>query len=1097
MHNRARRGWQAVVLLVVAGLVASIVVAAVQAHGRADVRTSTNDGGAWLIRRDRGLVGHMNRSVGEVTGTVKVAAPGAIFDVEQSAAVLAADDASSNTVSIIDPRTFQVSNPIAVATDTRLIATDAGAVLWTPSPLQVWRLSPAQLADATDLTKITPLVAGKGAGLVTANADSTMWVVDAAAGTASQFADDETAGHVVQLGDLATKATAVSMVGDDLVITAGPTAAVVDAEGTVRPVTSTAGAIDGAVLAQPSPSGSAVVMVAADGTILTGAVAGGALTTVGASGGATPVAPIAHDGCIYAVVAAPPTFTRTCAGTTDQTTPLDGVTGSSLRLRLVNGWIWVNDLDTGATWITSNDSAVDKVDDWGSDLSNSNGQGKDNDQAGGKGEEQDNPDANDAIFKRADQIDDDGINQPPVARDDAAATRADQPVIVKVLHNDEDPDGDVLLVSVLSNLPADAAVTPTADRTAVQVTPPPGFTGSLSFTYTITDGRGGDASANVAVDVSPNDGSNNRPPVTATDVAEARAGAPASVNVLANDSDPDGDTLVLEGATAESGSVVFDPTGQVTFTPDPGTPAGTVPVAYTAADAFGATTTGALRVQIRLTGSNNEPDARNDAAVTVIDKPVTLDVLANDTDPDGDPLSVAAAPALVSPADVDPSTFTVSLSEDGQFFFVAAQPGQYLFRYSIIDGSEGDTATIRVDVDPAAENRQPIAVRDDVTIGRGGTRTLYPLQNDADPDGDVIALTGFATAPGIDVDEVAGVGLRITVHPDAPNRIPFNYTISDGRSDPVTGTILVSVSNTASIDQAPIAKPDIIEVRPGRTATVPVLLNDFDPEGEPIHVGNVATSPTATARIGPGGQEIYVTVAPTAVTGFSFAYDVVDSAGNRSGSFVQVRLVPDGEANRPPIARADVARTRSGSTISISVLGNDSDPDGDPIRIDSIAAQPAFGQVTVNPDDSVTYTSVAGFSGTDRFRYVVIDSKGDQAIGDVLIGVLPTSTGNTPPTASDDAYTVLAGSDTSRFTLIYTNRSTLDVMFLEELAELKDRYPARLALHHVLSREQRAAPLLSGRIDAEKLSTMLDVLVPPEHVTEWFLCGPFELVELC
>jgi ring-1,2-phenylacetyl-CoA epoxidase subunit PaaE len=111
-----------------------------------------------------------------------------------------------------------------------------------------------------------------------------------------------------------------------------------------------------------------------------------------------------------------------------------------------------------------------------------------------------------------------------------------------------------------------------------------------------------------------------------------------------------------------------------------------------------------------------------------------------------------------------------------------------------------------------------------------------------------------------------------------------------------------------------------------------------------------------------------------------------------------------------------------------------------------------------------------------------------------IVGIAAGS-GITPMMAV--AQTVLAGSETSRFTLIYTNRSTLDVMFLEELAELKDRYPARLALHHVLSREQRAAPLLSGRIDAAKLSTMLDVLVPPEHVTEWFLCGPFELVELC
>ena len=111
-----------------------------------------------------------------------------------------------------------------------------------------------------------------------------------------------------------------------------------------------------------------------------------------------------------------------------------------------------------------------------------------------------------------------------------------------------------------------------------------------------------------------------------------------------------------------------------------------------------------------------------------------------------------------------------------------------------------------------------------------------------------------------------------------------------------------------------------------------------------------------------------------------------------------------------------------------------------------------------------------------------------------IVGIAAGS-GITPMMAV--AHTVLAGSDTSRFTLVYTNRSTLDVMFLEEIAELKDRYPARLAVHHVLSREQRAAPLLSGRIDAEKLTTMLDVLIRPEQVTEWFLCGPFELVELC
>ncbi|TFC89125.1 phenylacetate-CoA oxygenase/reductase subunit PaaK [Cryobacterium sp. TmT2-59] len=95
------------------------------------------------------------------------------------------------------------------------------------------------------------------------------------------------------------------------------------------------------------------------------------------------------------------------------------------------------------------------------------------------------------------------------------------------------------------------------------------------------------------------------------------------------------------------------------------------------------------------------------------------------------------------------------------------------------------------------------------------------------------------------------------------------------------------------------------------------------------------------------------------------------------------------------------------------------------------------------------------------------------------------------------AHTVLERSDSSRFTLVYTNRTALDVMFLDELADLKDKYPARLALHHVLSRQTRSSSLLSGRIDEEKLRLMLANIIRPAAVDEWFLCGPFELVQLC
>ena len=113
----------------------------------------------------------------------------------------------------------------------------------------------------------------------------------------------------------------------------------------------------------------------------------------------------------------------------------------------------------------------------------------------------------------------------------------------------------------------------------------------------------------------------------------------------------------------------------------------------------------------------------------------------------------------------------------------------------------------------------------------------------------------------------------------------------------------------------------------------------------------------------------------------------------------------------------------------------------------------------------------------------------------VHIAGIAAGSGITPLMAL--ASTVLEQTADTQFTLIYTNRSTLDVMFLEELADLKDKYPTRLVLHHVLSREQRAAPLLSGRLDEERLTRIFDGLVQPATVDEWFLCGPLELVQLC
>jgi ring-1,2-phenylacetyl-CoA epoxidase subunit PaaE len=90
--------------------------------------------------------------------------------------------------------------------------------------------------------------------------------------------------------------------------------------------------------------------------------------------------------------------------------------------------------------------------------------------------------------------------------------------------------------------------------------------------------------------------------------------------------------------------------------------------------------------------------------------------------------------------------------------------------------------------------------------------------------------------------------------------------------------------------------------------------------------------------------------------------------------------------------------------------------------------------------------------------------------------------------------TLLRDEPASSVTLIYGNRRTSSVMFLEELADLKNRYPEHFQLVHVLSREPQDSELLSGRLDAPRVEALLDALVGVEGVDEWYLCGPFEMV---
>ena len=91
--------------------------------------------------------------------------------------------------------------------------------------------------------------------------------------------------------------------------------------------------------------------------------------------------------------------------------------------------------------------------------------------------------------------------------------------------------------------------------------------------------------------------------------------------------------------------------------------------------------------------------------------------------------------------------------------------------------------------------------------------------------------------------------------------------------------------------------------------------------------------------------------------------------------------------------------------------------------------------------------------------------------------------------------TTLESEPASRCTLVYGNRTSSSIMFIEEIEALKNRFPDRFQVIHILSREPHEIPLFEGRIDADKLRTLCGSLIDVDQIDKWFVCGPLEMVE--
>ena len=215
----------------------------------------------------------------------------------------------------------------------------------------------------------------------------------------------------------------------------------------------------------------------------------------------------------------------------------------------------------------------------------------------------------------------------------------------------------------------------------------------------------------------------------------------------------------------------------------------------------------------------------------------------------------------------------------------------------------------------------------------------------------------------------------------------ITVTVSDGTHLSNTAHAFITVT---PVNDAPIAVDDSFTVAEDGSVSVPVLGNDSDVDGDTLtvtHVDGIAITdggPSVTVANGTvalvGGQLVFTPDADYHGPA-SFSYTITDGTVSATAD-VAGTVTPGNDA---PIAVDDTSRTREGAAVDIDVLKNDSDPDGDPLRV--IAATSSHGTVLVRPNGSIRFTPAAGFSGNAQITYVVSDGRGGTSTARVSVEV--------------------------------------------------------------------------------------------------------------
>lgn len=591
--------------------------------------------------------------------------------------------------------------------------------------------------------------------------------------------------------------------------------------------------------------------------------------------------------------------------------------------------------------------------------------------------------------------------------------------------NDYDPDGDVITITAKTN-PAHGVVNIVGGN-IIEYQPTASYTGTDSFTYTISDGRGGSSPATVTLSVA------NAPPIAMPDRVSVERGGVVTFDPRLNDRDPNGDAVTVTSPSAPSkGSAVLNPDQSITYSNSGGS--GADSLTYLLTDARGAATTGFVTVSI---SPNTPPKARSDT-LAANGVTVSLDPRANDTDVDGDPLTVisvtqpAHGAAVVSAGGAtvtytpssgytgdDSFTYAVADDEGAQAtatiavnalnveYLVVAGGGGGGFNWPGGGGGGGAGGLLRgetqmtlsslraVTVGAGGAGGYPGTAPDTVgvsggnssfgslsAIGGGGGRGFGAAKSGGSGGGSSAAGTpgqGYPGGPaataaqggGGGASGVGGAAYYVDVYEDQD--LGGAGAGGAGVDSDITGSVLNYAAGGGSGGHANEEMYIAPGLAGGSSAANGVYGNTAAaaPAGRGGGGGGSGSDGT-TGGVGGAGGSGGVTLRYPGTPKFTGG-TITQVGGYTIHQFTTAGAFTNTTLNAAPVAVNDNVTTIPGTSQTFDPRINDTDGNSDPLTVVRVGAA-TKGTVTLNPTgQSVTYTSAAGYTGSDSFTYTISD----------------------------------------------------------------------------------------------------------------------------